>query len=174
MTLITVVLVGALGVGGVACTPAPTKRPVADGGRAPAEPTDTSDLEKALVDFLRRGIEKRRRDRTARGVLPAACPSPMVEWSELQVSDVRVTPQIASGEAQLVAIARPSKLVPKDERSCAAKIAFRLRSDGTDLGPRKWKVRSVWLSEQAEPLDPTDVDGDGDADADDVDANAED
>ena len=129
------------------------KRVPDGGGRA--EGTQTSELERAVIDYLQRAIERARRDRSWRARLPAACPSPLVDWESLQLSETHAFQTLGLGDSLLVAVARPRPKGPPSDRSCSAKIAFRFR----DEGAQKLRVRAVWLSDQPEPVmsDPEDT-----------------
>lgn len=84
----------------------------------------------------------------------------MVEWEVLQLTEVHAYPQTGIGDALLMAIAKPRRRGEPDDRTCAAKIAFRFADDPTAAD--KLRIRATWLSAQPEPVFTDDDDDDGD------------
>lgn len=120
-------------------------------------------IERAVTAFLATTIERARKDRRWKSRLPAACPLPQVDWEVLQLTEMHVFPAAGIGDAMLMAIAKPRKKGADDDRTCAAKIAFRYREDPAASGVIK--IRATWLSAQPEPVlndDQDDEEDDGD------------
>lgn len=107
-------------------------------------------IERAVTAFLSSTMERARKDRRWKTRLPAACPSPAVDWEILQLTELHVFPAAGIGDAMLMAIAKPRKKGADDDRTCSAKIAFRYRDDPSSSDPIK--IRATWLSAQPEPV----------------------